>query len=134
MPAPVNVDARAPFAYVQKCLRQFVVGAGRARRSEFWWFALFFAIVLLFAFWCDVATFPINQYEPSYLPITGLAYVILCFPFVSVTARRLHDIALNGWLAALAPIPWLGWLFAAVIGFIPGHPGENKYGPNPKGV
>lgn len=139
MPPPVSMfvsnagaTGEKPWIYVQKCFRMFVNGTGRARRSEFWWFSLFFSVVIFIAMASDISTFPINQIEPSYLPITGLAYIVLCFPFVSVTARRLHDISLNGWLAALALIPWLGWLFAAVIGFIPGQPGDNKYGPNPK--
>ena len=34
--------------------------------------------------------------------------------------------------AAAALIPYLGFLVTIIVGLIPGQPGQNKYGPNPK--
>ena len=84
---------------------------------------------------------------------TGAAWLGLIAPGVSVTARRLHDIGLNGWLAAaLVGVTVLGMalsveadllgaaasllavIAAVAVGVIPATPGANQYGPNPKSL
>jgi len=65
--------------------------------------------------------------------MTILANLALIAPTVAASSRRAHDFGQSGWLAALTAIPYLGWIVAIVFIFIPGQPGENQYGPNPKG-
>jgi len=52
-------------------------------------------------------------------------------PSLAVTCRRLHDAGLNGWWQLLAFIP-LGSLAVFVMTLLPGNPGENEYGLNPR--
>ncbi len=150
--AQLNAIAQfAPWTYVQKCLRMYVDGRGRARRSEYWWWALFSVVALLIAAALDLPVGGMSYDGTPVSPIiTGAVWLGLLAPSVSVTARRLHDINLSGWLAAAVvgvsvlgmllrmEVPVLGELasFAAIIGaiavgVIPSAAGANQYGPSP---
>lgn len=135
-PAPAAPEGDlSPIGYVLKSLRLYADGKGRARRSELGWFLVFSFLVQLGAYMVDGAT---SGYDPN----TGLAYsntfavlayLALVAPSVAAASRRAHDFGQSGWLGALAGIPSFGFLAAAIFVFIPGQPGENQYGPNPKG-
>lgn len=101
---------------------------GRARRSEYWYFVLFNAIiggvfgVLGYVFDSSVVL----------TMIQGLYSLVILIPEIAVSTRRLHDIGKSGWWQLLE---------LTIIGIIPliiwycrdSQPGENLYGPNPKG-
>jgi len=151
-----DAENLSPIAYVQKCLRLYIDGKGRARRSEFWWWVLFAVVMLVAATLLDIVISGVNPYtsSPNSQVITGFTWLALLAPGIAVTARRLHDAGLSGWIAAAlvalyivgamliaAAIDDLGALIALAsmagaiaIGLIPSRPGENQYGPNPKGV
>ena len=40
----------------------------------------------------------------------------------------------SGWLAILCVVPYIGFIATLAFIFIPGQPGPNQYGPNPKGL
>ncbi len=138
----------SPIAYVQKCFRLYVDGKGRARRREYWWWILFSFVASLIAGLLDLM-FGFNQYtmQPNSQFISIIVGLALLAPSVSVMSRRLHDAGQNGWLAA-APIVLsavggalglIGVLFSLLalaamiaIGVLPGNPGPNQYGPDPK--
>ena len=97
---------------------------GRASRSEYWWFQLFYIIV----------TFVAVMFDSMYIdnaqtmgPVELIATLGLLLPALSVTARRLHDVGRSGW--------WM-LIFITVIGLIPliiwyvsvGTKSKNKYG------
>jgi len=121
-------------AYIQKCLRMYVNGKGRARRAEYGWFVGFFAVVMLIASFADVQTYGIDPATglASTMMFTSLAWLGMICPFVSATSRRAHDLGQSGWLAALAPIPIVGAVVAVILAFIPGQVGDNQYGADPK--
>ncbi|MDR1084167.1 MAG: DUF805 domain-containing protein [Deltaproteobacteria bacterium] len=107
---------------------------GRARRREYWMFQLwafvgYFALAVLAALASMIATFL------GYILI--FAFVIYCLglvvPSFCLAVRRLHDIGQSGWFLLLSIIP-LGGLVVLVMCCLDSQPGENKYGPNPKGV
>lgn len=116
----------SPFDYILKCLKLYVDGKGRAGRAEFWWFVLFQFVVGFIAGFLDVMLFG----APSFLALAAMAALLA--PGIAVTARRLHDFNANGWIAVAAVVPYLGWIATIVIGLIPGKPGENQYGPDPR--
>lgn len=125
----------SPIGYIARCFKLYFDGSGRARRSEFGWFMLFSFGVMLITMLLDVGLFGSNPYTgaANSIVITVLTWIVLLGPSVAVSSRRAHDIGQTGWLAVLVAIPYLGVLVALLFAFIPGQPGSNKYGPNPKG-
>ena len=146
---PVNNAKEVGFTDALRiCFKKYATFTGRARRSEFWWFYLWFLIFSLFT--------------------CGLAAIVLLIPFISVTFRRLHDTGRSGWwwgVGALCNtiyyVIYYINLFSAISDYgIPpalsvfdiaysivslvygivifvflvqdSHAGVNKYGPSPK--
>ena len=78
---------------------------GRASRSEFWWFYLFW---LLLTWAAKVAGGGAGSDGGDFME--GIVSLVLLVPTMAVSSRRLHDIGKSGW-----------WLLIAftVIGIIP---------------
>ena len=72
------------------CLRKYFVFHGRATRSEFWSFHLFFFLVFLILFTFLENTFIFTFFNWFFM-----------IPLTSVSCRRLHDIGKNGWWQCL---------------------------------
>lgn len=126
-------SAETPIGYIQKCLRLYVDGKGRARRAEYGWFFVFAFVIGVVAAVIDIALGGTNYAGmPNSQIVTLIAGLALIAPTVSVAARRAHDFGQSGWLAALICIPYIGWIAAIAFIFIPGQPGPNQHGPNPK--
>ncbi len=64
--------------------------SGRATRSEFWWFILFYFLVLMFSGILDLI---LGTNFIFYLPC-----IALFVPAISVQVRRNHDVGKSGWL------------------------------------
>ncbi|HEV2886421.1 MAG TPA: DUF805 domain-containing protein [Jatrophihabitans sp.] len=109
---------------VRSVLSKYVVFSGRARRSEFWWYALFAAIVYIVAGIIDAA---IGNQLVGYL--VALA---LLLPSLAVTVRRLHDTGRSGWWILIGIIPLIGAIVLLVFEVQDSQPGTNNYGPSPK--
>jgi uncharacterized membrane protein YhaH (DUF805 family) len=118
----------SPMGYVQKCLAHYADGKGRAGQAEFWWFYLFAIVVYVIAYIVDGVLFG-TTYDGTLVLAAASTVVALALlaPTFAVSARRLHDIGLNGWIAIAIIIPLVG----IVIGLVPGKPEANEYGPRP---
>jgi uncharacterized membrane protein YhaH (DUF805 family) len=106
---------------------------GRARRSEYWYFALMNIIILIVAAVLDNllgTTFGILPYGYLYL-VVALAVFI---PGLAVSVRRLHDVGKSGWFYFIVLIPLVGAVWLLVLFFTEGNQGENQYGSDPKAV
>ena len=131
-----GLEQLSPVGYVQKCLRLFVNGQGRARRAEFGWFMLFYWGIVVACMLVDLS----SGFDPySGLPadnylVAGLATLLLLAPSLSVASRRAHDFSQSGWLSVACVIPYVGFIAVLAFVFIPGTPGANQHGPNPKGL
>ncbi len=104
---------------------------GRARRSEYWYFALGNLIILIIAAILDNVlglTFDMVPYGYLYL-LVALAVFI---PGLAVAVRRLHDVGKSGWFYFIALIPIVGAIWLLVLFCTEGNSGENEYGPDPK--
>ncbi|MEN7536578.1 DUF805 domain-containing protein [Aurantiacibacter flavus] len=135
-------------------LRKYAQFSGRSRRTEFWMFALLNLIIYSVVFALMFATSgasmfagansanPLAIYASLFsgvgvlLAVWGLAVII---PSIAVSVRRLHDRDMSGWwylgFIVASMIPLIG--FIASIAFIvvmalPGTPGANRFGPDPK--
>lgn len=131
-----------------RCLRLYAVFRGRANRSEFWYFLLFFflgyALILAIDIWLAapvvrLASLPGGAFLPLGYALDEVGLITLLYrpalflPSAAVTARRLHDIGRNGWWGLLwvLPVPLLGWVVLVPWLLRPSEPHPNAYGPVP---
>ena len=126
-----------------KCLKQYADFSGRARRREYWFFQLFnliFFIVIILGLGFIANALGAND---SITPEFGLNTIIglliifyvlaLTIPSIAVTIRRLHDTGNSGWMLFISLIPLIGPIWLFILYVKNSQPGENKWGPNPKG-
>ncbi len=110
-------------------LKKYATFGGRARRTEFWMFALINFIIS--------AVLNIVQRSTGstiVLVISVLYSLAVLIPGIAVTVRRLHDTGRSGgwWFIVLIPI--VGAIILIVFCAQDGQPGPNQYGPNPKQI
>ena len=105
--------------------------AGRARRKEYWYFTLFYALSIVFAVVLDML---FGTFNPQFsMGLITVAYLLVsCPPMLAVSVRRLHDIGRSGWWVLLNGVPGFGSAALNVIALFDSQPGSNAYGPNPK--
>jgi len=109
---------------VSTVLKQYAEFSGRARRSEYWWYYLFFLIVYGVSFGIGVGV------KAVWLPIIVILALVL--PTLAVGVRRLHDTGRSGWFTLIGIIPIVGPIVLIVFFCQDGNPGDNQYGPSPK--
>jgi uncharacterized membrane protein YhaH (DUF805 family) len=114
----------------QTALSKYATFTGRARRSEYWWFVLFYVIVAVLATAIDaVAGLPQTAGSG---PVALVAALALLLPNLAVTARRLHDTGRSGWWMLLSLIP-LGGLVVLFFA-LQDSKGPNAWGQSPKAL
>jgi len=95
---------------------------GRASRSEYWWFYLFFVLLSWGA--TIVGTVVSSDFGPT---LSGIVSLALFIPSVSAATRRLHDTGKSGWWQLLyftiIGIPFLIYFLASRS-----DPNDNAYG------
>ncbi|MGB2518518.1 DUF805 domain-containing protein [Shewanella algae] len=105
-------------------IKKYADFTGRARRTEYWMFTLFYIIFSLVVSAIDYALGT---------TVLGLIYSLgLLLPSIAVTARRLHDTDRSGWWQLLAFIPIIGWIVLLVFYCQDSEVGDNRFGSNPK--
>ncbi|RSS45122.1 DUF805 domain-containing protein [Streptomyces sp. WAC08241] len=106
-------------------LKKYAVFSGRARRKEFWMFALFnlIAIAVLATVDLLLGTFPL---------LYALYALGIFLPSLGVSVRRLHDTGRSGWWLLIALVPFVGGIILLVFNCTEGEQQQNAYGPNPK--
>ena len=127
--------------YYVNVLKNYTTFSGRARRSEYWYFALFNLIFVIVAMLLDHllgTTFkmetPSGQISLPY-GYVYLMYVLTVFlPGLAVLVRRLHDVGKSGWFMLISLIPIVGAIWLLVLLFTDSVVGINEYGLNPKGI
>ena len=95
------------------CFRKFFIFSGRATRSEFWQFYLFYLVL---------------SFLIGFIEVTNLMILILAIPLCAVASRRLHDTGKSGWWSLLA-LTGIGILPLLVWCATDTKQKDNKYGP-----
>lgn len=114
---------------------------GRARRKEYWGFALFSYLGLIALTLAAVAldsslgNLDGSNAIPLATILVGVVFVLASIiPWIAMSVRRQHDIGLSGWFYLVIFIPSIGTLILLVFALIPSQKRENKWGPAPAGI
>ena len=116
---------------VRTCFTKYVGFSGRARRSEYWYCALFTFLVGIVTSIID-AVLGTDFDDSTGGLVNSLGSLVLFLPSLAVAVRRLHDIGRSGWWFLLVLIPILGWIVLLVWFCTDTKRGDNEYGPDPK--
>lgn len=135
--------------------KRYAEFSGRSRRMEYWSFALLLFIVYLVlagimiggglnisAMMNPAAAGQMEAPGPLFYVgggLLGLFALGTFVPAIAVVVRRLHDRNMSGWwylgVIVASIIPFVG-IFASiaflVLMCLPGTPGPNQFGPDPK--
>ena len=109
---------------IKTCFQKYATFSGRARRSEYWFWALFTGLVGLVVAWIEGSD---NGW------LSGIVSIAFLIPNLAVGVRRMHDVGRSGWYLLMSLIPLVGWIFVLVACCKDSVPGTNEYGENPKG-
>lgn len=141
--------------YMLMPFRRYADFQGRSRRMEFWSFSLLnlivYTLITVLALAMGLSLTALTDLEngPStaalgggfmvLAALGGLYFIATFIPSIAVTVRRLHDRDMSGWwylgFTLLGLIPFVGWIASIaflVILFLPGTPGHNRFGEDPK--
>lgn len=141
---------------IKTVLSKYAVFNGRARRSEYWWYALAMAIVSTILYAVLIAP-GYGEYMAATLEYTAAGdptaavpvmpgslvtgYIImsvinlaLLLPGLGVSVRRLHDTGRSGFWIFFALVPIVGPIMLIVWCATNGTPGPNQFGQDPKAV
>ncbi|HUP99442.1 MAG TPA: DUF805 domain-containing protein [Aeromicrobium sp.] len=112
---------------IKSVLGNYAKFDGRARRSEYWYWAL--AVLV-----AEVIVLAIRAAASGLGQILYFALVLaVLVPSLAVGVRRLHDTGRSGWWLLIALIPIIGAIVLIVFYVQDSQPGANEYGPSPKG-
>jgi uncharacterized membrane protein YhaH (DUF805 family) len=113
-----------------RVIRKYADFNGRARRQEFWMFALFNFIIGIVLEALALITGSGGSFSPMWI-LSGLYGLFVLIPGLAVSVRRLHDGGHTGWWWLINLVPF-GFIVFLVFAVQDSQPGDNKYGPNPK--
>lgn len=114
-----------------ECFRKYATFSGRARRKEYWYFALFNLIVSIVLTIVD-RVIGSSAGGGSFGLLGGIYSLAILIPSIAVQIRRLHDTNRSGWWIFIGLIPLIGTIVFIVFMVQDSNPGENRFGPNPK--
>ena len=141
--------------FLTDLLVKYVFVLGRASRTEFWFSFLVFFGLNYFVGFIDVSGITCSSDEFSRLqpnddiglgirdlnqhggfqvqvrPTSGILWLLIAIPFLSVTGRRLHDTNRRAWFLLLYFIPFVGSIWLLFLCSLKGTEGDNRYGPDP---
>ena len=127
-----------------KCMKNYTLFEGRASRTEFWYFMLYWSIFYIIIIAIDKAlggnfinikTLPFSEFIPLAKLVEEVGLLTLIYrpltivPSLAVISRRLHDINKSSWWCLTCVTP----LIIILIIFLckKSDEKENKYGQKP---
>jgi uncharacterized membrane protein YhaH (DUF805 family) len=81
---------------VSTCFKKYLDFKGRASRSEFWYFFLFYILASFLGGF--VIGFLVSPSSEFFYVLAIIIFVGLFIPALSVTVRRFHDFGVSGWM------------------------------------
>lgn len=142
--------------YMLMPFRRYAEFSGRSRRMEYWAFTLLnvivYAVIVILAMVMGFSLSTLTELESGNASsaamgggvmvltgVGGLYFLASFIPSLAVAIRRLHDRDMSGWwylgFAVMGIVPFVGWIASIaflVILCLPGTPGHNRFGADPK--
>ena len=112
-------------------LKKYAVFHGRARRREYWMFAMFNFVVSMMLYLLDSA-FGLANEEMAMGLLGGIYSLGVFIPGLAVGVRRLHDTGRSGWWLVISWVPIVGGLALLYFFAKEGDSGTNDFGTDPK--
>lgn len=106
-------------------LENYANFSGRARRREYWLFALANVIVV-------IVLAILSAVSNLFFVLLVLYYVAVIVPTLAVAVRRLHDVGMSGWFILISLVPFVGGLILLWFTVQDSQNFANQYGPSPK--
>ena len=116
--------------WIANTMENYFTFKGRAQRKEYWYLILLTFIGQTVLTIADIAL--IYFVGVSAFP-NILFFLVTLIPSITVCVRRLHDTGRSGSAMILFFIPIIGFFIWLYFCAQDSQPGDNKYGPNPKG-
>lgn len=125
-----------PFNNITTALVKTFKFSGRASRSEYWWYTLFYNVIFMVCGFLDVSMVigAAQQGGEQAVAALGLfdytsifACIITLPPMISLTVRRLHDAGFSGFWALLFFIPF-GIFALLVLHILPSKTATTEHG------
>lgn len=109
---------------IKSVFGKYATFSGRASRSEYWYFYLFYFIAYLVLAALDMAL-------GSVVLFTGIYLLGIIVPIVSLSVRRLHDVNRSGWWYWIFLVPLVGAILLLFWACTKGTTGDNRFGADP---
>lgn len=117
--------------YYLLALKKYFIFSGRSKRLEYW---VFYSLNFILFLILGVIATAIPSTTDIIKTLGGVLGLVLLIPSMAVSIRRLHDIGKSGWGLLIQLIPIIGSILLLVLMLTKSNPGDNQYGPNPKGT
>ena len=134
---------------VKRFFTKYATFRGRASLSEYWWAALFNALVAIVAsilLAISIAATAGQQMQQQTdpetwrpAPLTVVLIVLLSayalavlIPSIAVAVRRLHDANYSGWFYLLSLVPGVGGLIILIFMVLPTQPQGARFDARPR--
>jgi uncharacterized membrane protein YhaH (DUF805 family) len=115
---------------IKSYFKKYVTFNGRARRSEFWFAALFTTLVdIAISIVAPAHSSAVGGYSVDQNSTLSNLWSLATFlPSLAITWRRLHDVNKSGvWLLFIL-LPVVGWILLLVQLVKDSQPGPNRFG------
>ena len=116
---------------VRTVLNKYATFEGRARRAEYWYFALLTSVLSVAGQIIGAAGRDAGLITLLLLGVIFLVSLALIIPGIAVSVRRLHDTGRSGWFLLLGLIPVVGPILLLVWMCSRGTAGPNRFGSDP---
>jgi uncharacterized membrane protein YhaH (DUF805 family) len=115
---------------VATCFKKYAVFSGRASRSEYWFFVLFYVLGNIATGILDAVVFQTDDKQV----FSSIFALIIFLPFLGVEIRRLHDVDRSGWWIFIK-ITIIGMIYPLLVWECrKGRAGPNRFGDDPFGL
>ena len=111
---------------ITSAFQNYVNFSGRARRSEYWYFTVFVAII------GGILSALANQGVNIATTLATIFSLATFIPGISVSWRRMHDIGKSGLWNFIVLVPIIGGIIVIYWFCKDSEPNANEYGPCPK--